>query len=125
MDRIKRWLLGEAKPVDADLADGHDSSDTIEIEAVEIPIDTAIDLHAFAPRDVREVVEAYLEAAVEAGYDEVRIIHGRGKGVQRRSVQSLLSKHPAVLDFHDAGAARGGWGATIVRLARPADPDGG
>jgi DNA-nicking Smr family endonuclease len=81
-----------------------------------VPIEDVIDLHPFAPRDIPAVVEAYLEAAAARGFDEVRIIHGRGKGVQRRIVQSLLARHPLVLDFRDAGLARGGWGATVARL---------
>jgi DNA-nicking Smr family endonuclease len=85
-------------------------------DPVVIPIEDAIDLHSFAPRDVGVAVEAYLEAAAEKGYREVRLIHGRGKGVQRARVQKLLSAHPLVEDFFDAPPGRGGWGATVVRL---------
>ena len=63
-----------------------------------------------------DVVEDYLEAALAQGYTEVRLIHGRGKGVQRARVPSLLAKHPAVESFRDAPATRGGWGATLVSL---------
>lgn len=92
-------------------------------EDVTIPIEDAIDLHAFAPADVRDVVGSYLEAAHEAGLREVRIIHGRGIGVQRESVRSLLARHPLVVSFGDAPPERGGWGATIVVLAPvPDDP---
>jgi len=87
-------------------------------EEVRVPIEDSFDLHAFRPRDVRSVVEAYLEQALEAGFDEVRVIHGRGIGVQREIVRSLLEKHPAVEEFRDAPPGRGGWGATIVRLKR-------
>ena len=80
----------------------------------EVPIEDAIDLHAFAPRDVLSVVEAYLEAAAEAGFREVRLIHGRGKGVQRAAVQRLLAGHPLVQDYRDAPASH--LGATIVAL---------
>ncbi len=83
---------------------------------VVLPIEDRIDLHAFAPRDVSSVVESYLEAASEAGFEEVRLIHGRGVGVQREIVRSVLERHPGVAEFHDAGPDRGGWGATIVRL---------
>jgi dsDNA-specific endonuclease/ATPase MutS2 len=86
-------------------------------EVVRLPIEDHIDLHPFRPRDVRSVVESYLEQAVEAGFREVRLIHGRGIGVQRDIVRSLLSEHPDVETFADAPAGRGGWGATIVRLA--------
>ena len=84
---------------------------------VVVPIEDHIDLHAFAPRDVRSVVESYLEAAVAAGYREVRLIHGRGIGVQRASVRTLLDRHPSVLAYRDDDPMRGGWGATIVTLA--------
>jgi len=65
---------------------------------------------------VASVVEEYLAAAHERGFREVRIIHGRGTGVQRSIVQALLSRHPLVSSFADAPPERGGWGATIVRL---------
>lgn len=87
---------------------------------VVVPIEDALDLHPFRPRDVRSVVESYLEAAVEAGFREVRLIHGRGIGVQREIVRSLLSSHPQVIEYQDAPPGRGGWGATLVRL-RPKD----
>lgn len=90
--------------------------------AVVVPIGAAIDLHPFAPRDVLSVVDAYLEAASEAGFRDVRVIHGRGKGVQRRVVQSVLARHPAVESFRDAPASRGGWGATVVWLRPPPSP---
>ena len=85
-------------------------------EPVPIPIEDALDLHAFAPRDVASVVAEYLQAASARGFTEVRLIHGRGRGVQRAIVQSLLAKHPLVASFADALPERGGWGATIVRL---------
>ena len=83
---------------------------------VEVPIEDAIDLHSFAPRDVLEVVRAYLEAAAEAGFREVRLIHGRGKGGQRASIRRLLEQAPEVEAFEDAPPERGGWGATLVWL---------
>ena len=92
-------------------------------EVVEIPLEDFIDLHPFRPRDVSSVVESYLEQAVEAGFREVRLIHGRGIGVQREIVRKLLTKHPAVDSFTDAPPGRGGWGATIVRLSSGGDAD--
>ena len=77
-----------------------------------------LDLHSFEPRDVPDVVASYLETAVERGFREVRLIHGRGIGVQRERVRSLLSKHPGVVSFSDAPPDRGGWGATVVVLKR-------
>lgn len=84
-----------------------------------VPIEDALDLHSFPPREVPRVVESYLEEAVARGLREVRLIHGRGTGVQRTRVQSLLSRHPAVAGFHDAPPDRGGWGATVVYLLPP------
>jgi hypothetical protein len=80
------------------------------------PVEDSIDLHPFPPRDVPDVVDAYLEAALEKGFREVRLIHGRGIGVQRDRVQKLLGRHPLVSGFHDAPPDRGGWGATVVYL---------
>jgi hypothetical protein len=85
---------------------------------VEIPVEDSIDLHPFPPRDVPDVVDAYLGEAAARGFTEVRLIHGRGIGLQRDRVQKLLAKHPLVRGFHDAPPERGGWGATIAYLKR-------
>ncbi len=87
-----------------------------EDEPVPLPIEDALDLHTFAPRDVASVVEEYLGEAVAHGFREVRLIHGRGIGVQRDIVRAVLGRHPLVESFADAPPDRGGWGATIVRL---------
>ena len=87
-----------------------------EPDVVEVPIEESIDLHAFAPRDIPTVGEGYLEAAVERGFREVRLIHGKGKGVQRGRVQQILRGHPLVEEFFDGVSGRGAWGATIARL---------
>ncbi len=79
-----------------------------------VPIEDSIDLHAFRPRDIPSVVEEYLHAAHEAGFTEVRLIHGRGRGVQRGIVQSVLDLHPLVDSFWDAPEAH--LGATVARL---------
>ena len=81
-----------------------------------MPIEDSLDLHSFLPRDVPSVVDEYLRAAHARGFREIRLIHGRGIGVQRRVVQSLLRRHALVVDFVDAPEERGGRGATIVRL---------
>jgi dsDNA-specific endonuclease/ATPase MutS2 len=81
-----------------------------------VPIEDHIDLHAFAPRDIPSVVEAYIEAAAGAGFREVRVIHGRGRGVQRGIVQATLDRHPSVEEFRDDTASH--LGATLVRLRR-------
>jgi DNA-nicking Smr family endonuclease len=80
-----------------------------------IPIEDSIDLHAFAARDVASVVEEYVTAAHGAGLREVRLIHGRGKGVQRGIVQQVLDRHPLVLEFWDAPESH--LGATVARLS--------
>jgi DNA-nicking Smr family endonuclease len=85
-------------------------------DEVTLPIEDSIDLHAFTPRDVKDVVASYLAAAREAGFREVRIIHGRGIGAQRETVRALLARDPQVASYSDAPPDRGGWGATVVRL---------
>ena len=90
--------------------------ETPEPETIVVPIEDAFDLHSFRPRDIPEVVEAYLEAAVEAGFREVRLIHGKGKGVQRARVQQILGSSPWVERFENAPPGRGAWGATLVWL---------
>jgi DNA-nicking Smr family endonuclease len=87
-----------------------------EPPVVVLEIEDSIDLHAFAPRDLLNVVEDYLEAAHEKGLREVRLIHGRGTGFQRARVRELLASHRLVVSFSDAPPLRGGWGATLVTL---------
>ena len=81
---------------------------------MKIPIEGTLDLHPFAPRDVASVVVEYITAAHEAGLREVRLIHGRGKGVQRGIVQQALENHPLVVEFWDAHETH--LGATVARL---------
>lgn len=89
-------------------------------EPVVLPIEDSIDLHAFAPKDVPSVVESYLEAARAAGFREVRVVHGRGKGVQKERVRRVLARSEHVSHFEEATPERGGFGATVVRLRSPA-----
>lgn len=84
-----------------------------------VPIERELDLHAFAPRDIASVVAEYVEAAAAAGFAEVRLVHGRGRGVQRGIVQAALERHPRVAEFWDDPAAH--LGATIARLSSAAD----
>jgi dsDNA-specific endonuclease/ATPase MutS2 len=88
----------------------------MEEEPVPIPITDVFDLHTVPPRDVREIVEEYLSEAHRLGFKALRLIHGRGIGVQREIVRSILARTPYVADFRDAPAEAGGWGATIVTL---------
>jgi len=85
-------------------------------EPVRIPITDVFDLHTVPPRDVVPIVEEYLQEARRLGFKVLRIIHGRGIGVQRETVRSLLAKTPFVESFSDAPLEAGGWGATIVTL---------
>lgn len=86
-------------------------------EPVRVEIGDVFDLHTIAPRDVKRVVEEYLMEAQRAGFPSVRIIHGKGKGVQREMVRSILARTPFVEDFTDAPPEAGGWGATIAHLS--------
>jgi dsDNA-specific endonuclease/ATPase MutS2 len=126
LDWLHRLLVGDAPakrrapPPEEDAGDDEDIPLPGPDDIVQMPIEEAIDLHTFAPRDVTSVVDEYLHEARKAGFREVRVIHGRGKGVQRAAVRRLLASHPCVESFGDAPASRGGWGATLVRL-RPVD----
>jgi dsDNA-specific endonuclease/ATPase MutS2 len=80
----------------------------------EVPITPELDLHFFSPKDIPSVVEEYITAAAQAGLTEVRVVHGRGKGVQRAIVQAALDAHPAVVEFRDDHQSQ--LGATIVKL---------
>jgi DNA-nicking Smr family endonuclease len=85
--------------------------------AIHIPIDGTLDLHTFNPREVQDLLEEYISACLEKGIYEVRIIHGKGKGILRDKVHSILKRHPLVMDFSlDSGAS--GWGVTIVLLKK-------
>lgn len=82
------------------------------------PIDGTLDLHLFAPADVKEVVLEYIEACQKKKIRQIRIIHGKGIGTLRTIVQKLLENHPAVANFRHEGGSGGGWGATVVDLKR-------
>jgi dsDNA-specific endonuclease/ATPase MutS2 len=87
-----------------------------EDEPIRIPVTDVFDLHSVPPRDVKAVVEEYLLEARRMGFRALRIVHGRGIGVQREMVRSVLARTEFVADFHDAPAEAGGWGATVVTL---------
>lgn len=93
-----------------------DEGEDWEPEIVELPITDVLDLHSFRPAEVPDVVREYLDAAAERGFEELRIIHGKGVGVQRRTVRTLLERDPRVTAFGDAPGEAGGWGATWARL---------
>jgi dsDNA-specific endonuclease/ATPase MutS2 len=102
---------GIGAPSGGDPADG----------VVELPIEDVLDLHGFLPREVADVVRSYLDAAFAAGLRRVRLIHGKGIGVQRAAVRALLARDPRVVAFGDLPGEQGGWGATWVDLAEPGD----
>ena len=86
------------------------------MNAHHVPIERELDLHSFAPRDIPSVVDEYVTAAVAAGLTEVRLVHGRGRGVQRGIVQAAVDRHPLVLEFRDDTASH--LGATIAKIGR-------
>jgi dsDNA-specific endonuclease/ATPase MutS2 len=122
LDYIKRFLGGhdDSDPNEPDLElMTHDNVDPFNPfpEPVTIEITDVIDLHTIQPKEVKRVVEEYLEQVHQAGFQSVRIIHGKGIGVQREIVRTVLSQTPFVDDWTDAPPDAGGLGATIVRLS--------
>jgi DNA-nicking Smr family endonuclease len=85
-------------------------------DPVKIPIDGVLDLHAFSPKDVKDLVPEYLRECRRKGIYQVRIIHGKGTGTLRKIVHSILEKHPHVVGFKTAHYGGGSWGATEVEL---------
>lgn len=88
-------------------------------EPVALPVDGILDLHAFSPREVKEVVTEYLAQCRRKGILDVQIIHGKGTGTLRKTVHALLERSPEVLSYAPAGQGEGGWGATFVVLRPP------
>jgi len=93
-----------------------DSDDPPFTDPIIIPIEDHLDLHPFQPKEIPSVVAEYLDQCKAAGFGEVRLIHGKGKGVQRNIIRALLEKHSNVESFHDAPLEAGSWGATVVIL---------
>jgi Smr domain len=114
---------GGSDPVAADVLEPGPVAlgDPVSVETIVVPLTDVLDLHSFLPQDTPRVVVTYLEEARRAGLAEVRIVHGRGRGVQRAAVRRVLREIPGVAGFADAPPTRGGWGATIVRLGRTED----
>jgi dsDNA-specific endonuclease/ATPase MutS2 len=94
-----------------------DAGDGEVEETIEIPITDTLDLHPFRPKEVRDVAREYLLEAHARGFTQVRLIHGRGIGVQREGIRTLLGSLDFVTDFQDADPSGGGWGSTVVLLA--------
>ena len=123
MSNLMTWLRRIFRPNDPAVSMPEEIADDPSVdpynpfpELVEIEITDVIDLHTIPPRDIARVVEEYLRKSHEAGFPVVRIIHGKGIGVQRTLVRSILGKTPFVVDWTDAPPEAGGLGATIVRL---------
>lgn len=93
------------------------------MEPVELPIDGELDLHTFHPREIQELIPDYIAACREKGIDQIRIVHGKGKGVLRKTVHRLLERLPEVEMFWQEGSA-GSWGATVVRLRKDEGENG-
>jgi DNA-nicking Smr family endonuclease len=93
---------------------------------VVLPIEDSLDLHTFQPREVKGLLDDYLEAAREKGFREVLIIHGKGQGVLLQRVHALLKKHPLVISMRQADETAGGWGATVavLKAARSGEKSG-
>lgn len=85
-------------------------------DVVELPLADVLDLHSFPPHEIKSLITDYLQEAYRAGFSEVRIIHGKGIGVQRDIVRAVASRHPHVVSVHPAPEDAGSWGATIVRF---------
>jgi len=87
-------------------------------EPISLPIDGVLDLHTFSPKEVGDLLEDYVAECIRIRIYDLRIIHGKGKGILRDRVRKILSKHPMVASFSEAPLEAGGWGATLVRLRR-------
>ena len=96
--------------------DPEDDLDSPFPDPVVVPLEDVLDLHPFRPKEIRSVVEDYLTECRAAGFTIVRLIHGKGIGVQRESIRALLARLPYVQTFSDAPPEAGGWGATLVTL---------
>ena len=88
------------------------------MEPIRIPIEDVLDLHTFHPRDIPDLLQEYFSECIKAGIYSVRVIHGKGKGIQKKQVHKVLAKNPSVRQYRDAPPDAGGWGATLVELHR-------
>lgn len=96
-----------------------DDGEEIAPDVVVVAITDELDLHTFLPRDIPSLIPEYLEECARLGFREVRIVHGKGRGVLRRAVHAALDRHPLVASYRQAGERAGSWGATLVVLVRP------
>jgi dsDNA-specific endonuclease/ATPase MutS2 len=124
-DKLKSWLGISTDEATRDAPQQHPSQEESDVDPfnpfpnpIEIEITDVFDLHTIAPRDVKQVIEAYLEEARQRGFRSVRIIHGKGIGVQREMVRAILARTSFIEHFTDAPPEAGGWGATIAHLSK-------
>ena len=94
------------------------------MKPIKIPIQDVLDLHTFRPQDISDLLENYFDECIKAGIFSVRVIHGKGKGIQKKQVQRILQKDSRVKNFKDAPPEAGGWGATLVELKPTSDEIG-
>lgn len=94
-------------------------ADDLNADIPELPIDGTLDLHTFAPREIKDLVPTYIDECLSRNIRQLRIIHGKGTGTLRRLVHAILDKHPAVQAYRHEGGSGGSWGATIVDLHAP------
>ena len=94
------------------------------MKPIVLPIEDSLDLHVFRPGEVPQLLEDYLAECLKAGIYSVRIVHGKGAGILKKTVHRVLSRHPGVASFKDAPPEAGGWGATLVELKKSPDPAG-
>jgi hypothetical protein len=112
----KRSKSGTVRFAVSTFDDPHDTEEPFFDDPVSIPIDGVLDLHTFSPKELPPLLDDYIEACREAGITDLRIIHGKGKGILRKRVRSLLEKNPHVAEISEAPLEAGGFGATLVKL---------
>jgi dsDNA-specific endonuclease/ATPase MutS2 len=123
LTKLRVWLKGggrdDGAPPRPEVSERDEEVDPFDPfpEPVRLELTDVFDLHTIPPREVRAVVEEYLREARRKGFRQVRIIHGKGVGVQRETVRAVLARTPFVEHFSDAPPEAGGWGATVARLA--------
>lgn len=87
-------------------------------EPTQFPVDGTLDLHTFAPQDIKSLIPEYIDACLQRGIIRLRIVHGKGTGTLRRIVHAALDQHPAVAAYRHESGSGGSWGATVVDLIR-------
>ena len=117
--------LAKDSEISREKLDQEDDLDSPFPDPVVLPLEDVLDLHPFRPKEIRSVVEDYLTECRAAGFTTVRLIHGKGIGVQRESIRALLARLPYVQTFSDAPPEAGGWGATLVTLKPDLGESGG